>query len=62
MVSEEKIISPYEIANVLHCSLRLVYRQLRLNVIPHVKLGDRYIVGRKSFFAWLDSGCQLQSK
>jgi excisionase family DNA binding protein len=53
MVVEKTVLNPKDIADILHVSLRLVYRQLRNGTIPSVKCGDRYLISRISLEKWL---------
>jgi excisionase family DNA binding protein len=57
MELQNKVMTPYDVANELHISLPLVYRQLRNGTIPHVKLGDKYLISRSSFEKWLAGNC-----
>jgi len=43
---EKKVLTPEELAEELNVSRNLVYRQLRAGVIPHLKLGDLYLISR----------------
>ena len=43
---EKRVLTPEEVAEVLNVSRNLVYRQLRTGAIPHLKLGDKYLVSR----------------
>lgn len=53
MDNAKKVLTPQEIAEELHVLLRLVYRQLHNGTIPHVKLGDKYLIQREAFERWL---------
>ena len=54
MNTEKIIMTPQDVAKETSSSLRFIYRQLKKGVIPHVRLGDKYLIGRKSFEAWLN--------
>ena len=54
MTEDKSIMSPRDVAKETSSSLRFIYKQLREGVIPHVRLGDKYLIGRKSFEAWLN--------
>jgi len=43
---EKRVLTPEEVAEELNVSRNLVYRQLRAGVIPHLKLGDKYLISR----------------
>lgn len=43
---QKKVLTAYEVAAELDVSLALVYRQLRNGTIPHLKLGDKYLISR----------------
>lgn len=43
---EKKVLTPEDVASELSVSRNLVYRQLRAGVIPHLKLGDKYLISR----------------
>ena len=42
----KKVLTPEEVAEELNVSRNLIYRQLRAGVIPHLKLGDLYLISR----------------
>jgi len=44
--NEKKVLTPEELARELGVSRNLIYRQLRGGVIPHLKLGDKYLISR----------------
>lgn len=52
--TEQKTIEPPEIARAMNCGLALVYKGLRAGEIPSKRVGRRYIIGRRRFFAWLN--------
>ena len=54
MITDKSILTPRDIAEETSSSLRFIYKQLREGAIPHVRLGDKYLIGRKSFEAWLN--------
>jgi excisionase family DNA binding protein len=56
MEKEKTVMTPYEVANETHSSLRFIYKQMKAGVIPHVKLGDKYLIGREAFLIWVNSG------
>lgn len=43
-----KVLTPEDVARELSVSRNLIYRQLRAGVIPHLKLGDKYLISRSS--------------
>ena len=43
---DKKILTPEDLAQELNVSRNLVYRQLRAGTIPHLKLGDKYLISR----------------
>jgi excisionase family DNA binding protein len=43
---KKKVLTPEEVAKELNVSRNLIYRQLRAGVIPHLKLGDLYLISR----------------
>lgn len=53
MDNHKRVLTPKDIAGELHVSLRLVYQQLHNGTIPHVKLGDKYLIQREAFERWL---------
>ena len=55
MEPEKAIMTPYMVAKEKHSSVRFIYKQLKSGVIPHVKLGDKYLIGRESFLKWANS-------
>lgn len=60
MDGNRTVLTPEEVAGQLGVCRKTVYEQLRAGKIPHVKIGDRYIIGRESFFRWLNQskvGC-----
>jgi excisionase family DNA binding protein len=44
--AEKKVLTPKEVAKELNVSRNLIYRQLRAGAIPHLKLGDLYLISR----------------
>jgi excisionase family DNA binding protein len=58
MEEENKVMTPYDVANELHISLPLVYRQLRKGNIPSIKCGDRYLISRIALLKWLSGESQ----
>ena len=61
MTTENSVMTPKDVAKETNTSLRIIYKYLRKGVIPHVHLGDKYLIGRKAFEAWVN-GSQVQSK
>lgn len=51
---ENEMITVKEISKYLRISLPSVYRLLNTGVIPHVKVGCRYIIPRDAFFHWMN--------
>ncbi len=49
----KRVLSPQEIAAETNCSLQFIYKQLREGNIPHIRLGDKYLVSRNVFEAWI---------
>lgn len=47
------VLTPEEVAEELGCGINLIYRQLRAGVIPHVKLGDKYLISRAALDKFL---------
>lgn len=58
---QAKVLTPAEVARELRCSVSLVYRQLRQGTIPHVKIGDLYLIPKAAFEGWL-LRCQEPAK
>ena len=54
MDSEKKVLTPDEVSKILGVNRKSVYNELHACHIPHVKIGDRYIIGKESFFKWLE--------
>lgn len=61
MTTENSVMTPKDVAKETDTSLRIIYKYLRKGVIPHVRLGDKYLIGRKAFEAWVN-GPQQQNK
>jgi excisionase family DNA binding protein len=55
MAIEDSVMTPYDVARETHSSLRFIYKQMKAGAIPHVKLGDKYLIGRESFLKWVNS-------
>ena len=53
-MTEKVVLTPMEVSERLGVSLRLVYRQLRAGVIPHVKCGEKYLISNTAFTRWLN--------
>ncbi len=58
MVTEKIVLTPVEVSKELHISLRFVYKLIRQGTLPHVKIGDKYLIGREAFLKWVNSGQQ----
>lgn len=43
---KKRVLTPEMVAQELNVSRNLIYRQLRTGVIPHLKLGDKYLISR----------------
>jgi excisionase family DNA binding protein len=50
----KRVLTPEEVALELNVSRNLIYRQLRRGEIPHVKVGDLYLISRVAFDEWLN--------
>ncbi len=50
---DKKVLTPEEVARQLGISRNLVYDELRAGKIPHVKVGDRYLIPCSAFEKWL---------
>lgn len=48
------MITVREAASFLRISLPTVYKMIRAGMIPHVKIGHRYIIPRGQFLSWLN--------
>ncbi len=55
MTIEDAVMTPYDVAKETHLSLRFIYKLMKSGVIPHVKAGDRYLIGREAFLKWVNS-------
>jgi excisionase family DNA binding protein len=51
---EKKVLTPKDLQKITGKSLRLIYRELRKNNIPHVKMGTVYLIGEDAFYRWLE--------
>jgi excisionase family DNA binding protein len=60
MNTEKGVMTPQDVAKETHSSLRFIYKELKKGVIPHVRLGDKYLIGRKAFEAWLNSNTSVK--
>jgi excisionase family DNA binding protein len=58
MQTENTVMTPYDVAKETHSSLRFIYKQIKAGKIPHVKLGDKYLIGREAFLKWVNSNSQ----
>ena len=54
MDTEKKVLTPKDLQKITGKSLRLIYRELRKNNIPHVKMGTVYLIGEDAFYRWLE--------
>ena len=52
---ENEMITVREIAKYLRVSLPSAYKLVNTGTIPHVKVGNRYIIPRDAFLFWLDN-------
>ena len=55
MATENTVMTPMMVARETHSSLRFIYKQMKAGAIPHVKLGDKYLIGREAFLKWVNS-------
>jgi excisionase family DNA binding protein len=53
MESEKKVLTPIEVAKKLGCCRKTIYSMLKANEIPHVKIGDMYMIPVSAFEKWL---------
>ena len=60
MAKENSVMTPYDVAKETHSSLRFIYKQMKAGNIPHVKLGDKYLIGREAFLKWVNSNSQKE--
>lgn len=51
---EKLVYSPEEARHLLNCSRSVIYDSLRRNIIPHIKLGRKYLIPKFRFHRWLD--------
>jgi excisionase family DNA binding protein len=54
MENTKAVLTPFEAAKILGCNPKSIYKELQAGNIPHVKIGDRYIIGRVAFEKWLE--------
>jgi excisionase family DNA binding protein len=55
--------TPEELARILGISRNGVYRGLRDGTIPHVRIGNRYVIPKMSVGSWLaDIGRQIRER
>ncbi len=54
MENQKTILTPKDLSKITGKSLRLIYRELRKNNIPHVKCGDCYLIGADAFYGWVE--------
>jgi excisionase family DNA binding protein len=53
-MTTETVMTPADLAEETHLSLRFIYQQMKKGVIPNVKVGDRYLIGREAFLRWVN--------
>jgi excisionase family DNA binding protein len=49
------VMSAADVAKETHSSLRFIYKEMKKGNIPHIRLGDKYLIGRESFLKWVNS-------
>jgi len=54
MDAEKKVLTPIEVAEQLGVNRKTVYTMLQQNLLPHVRCGDKYLIGRVAFEKWLE--------
>jgi hypothetical protein len=54
MNAQKDVLTPKDLQRLTGKSLRLLYRELRKHNIPSVKCGSCYLIGRESFYRWLN--------
>lgn len=53
--NEERLVySPEEARHLIGCSRSVIYETLKQNLIPHFKLGRKYIIPKHGFHRWLE--------
>ena len=52
--AERAVYTVREVADLLGLSLGSTYTLVRLGEIPARQLGQRWVIGKKAFHAWLD--------
>ncbi|MDO4515128.1 MAG: helix-turn-helix domain-containing protein [Lachnospiraceae bacterium] len=52
---ENEMITVREIAKYLRVSLPSAYKLVNAGTIPHVIVGNRYIIPRDAFFFWVEN-------
>ena len=57
-IEVREVMNPQEVSEYLHCSLRLVYRQIRNKTLPSVRLGDRYFLSKAAVDKFLAGECK----
>ena len=47
------VLTPLEVSKELGCCRKTVYTMLKTNKLPHVKIGDMYMIPVSAFEKWL---------
>ena len=59
---EKRVLTTEMVAQELNVSRNLIYRELRTGVIPHLKLGDKYLISRATLEKLLSGESQTLTK
>ena len=54
MEVEKKVHYAEDLARDTGLGISLIYRQLRKGKIPHVRVGDRYLISRENYEKWVN--------
>lgn len=51
---DQPVLTVKEAAGILRISASKAYQMIRENQLPHIKMGQRYVVPRKQLMDWVE--------
>lgn len=62
MNTEKAVLYPEDISKLTGIGLNCIYRQLRAKKILHIRVGDRYLISKSNYEAWINGQQASQQK
>jgi excisionase family DNA binding protein len=52
-VSHSSYLRPHEVGPIINRKTSTVWSWLRLGILPHIRIGGKYLIRRESLMQWL---------